>query len=357
MRNNQLTAACIFSLLVIGMISPIWAVQIDATLGTKAEYSQPTFKFLRTIFIEYPEGGKLAEALQGKDILVNFKADSSIAGISDLISKINNNLAYELGSTVFVTDLDVTYRAHLVGTESQAAIDYKIVLTPKMTNYVLREATNSSAAIIDAQWRGIAIKEPIIIKSAQLGDVEINIPISFFEKEIPQAYQILKETEGDVVLSKHLIDASVILSHPLSKWHTLFDPTSTISDAAKFGYKGEKIVITSYTAGESSIREGIWKEKIEETKLNLDKKYVIRSIDPASSANIQINGYVTHETIDGTEYFGSSTQIPKGAPKPSSGDFPVGVMYGMAGAGAVVAVVVLFWSDKKLKKVNKERSI
>lgn len=355
MRDNQLTAACIFFLLVIGTISPIWAVQIDAALGTKAEYSQPTFKFLRTVFIEYPEGGKLAEALQGEDILVNFKADSSIPGISDLISKINNNLAYELGSTVFVTDLDVTYRAHLVGTGSQTAIDYKIILIPKMTNYVLREATNSNAAIIDAQWRGIAIKEPIIIKSAQLGDVEINIPISFFEKEIPQAYQILKETEGAAVLSKHLIDASVILSHPLSKWHTLFDPTNTISDAVKFGYKGEKIVITSYTAGESSIREGIWKEKIEEAKLNLDKKYIIRSIDPASSANIQIDGYVTHETIDGTEYFGSSTQIPKDAPK--RGDFPVGVMYGMAGAGAVVAVVVLFWSDKKLKKVNEERLI
>ena len=347
----------LFIILIASNFSPAWAAQLDAVIGTKAESSQPTFKFLRTIFIEYPEGGKLADELQGKDILINFTADSKTPGMSDLISRINNNLARELESTVFVTGLDLTYRAHLVGKENQAVIDYKIILVPKMTNYVLREATNSSAAIIDAQWRGIAIKEPIVIKSVEHGDVEINIPPSLFEKEIPQAYQILKGTEGDAVLSKHLIDASVILSHPLSKWHTLFDPTNTISDATKFGYKGEKIVITSYTAGESSIREGIWKAKIEEAKLNLDKKYVIRSIDPASSANIQIDGYVTHETIDGTEYFGSSTQIPKDAPKSPSGDFPVVVMYGMAGAGAVVAVVVLFWSDKKLKKVNKKRSI
>lgn len=345
------------SSLVLLSVLPVWAVQIDAVIGTKAEYSQPTFKFLKTVFIEYPEGGKLAQALQGKDILISFAADSNTPGMSELISKINGNLAHDLDSTVFVTDLDLTYRSHLVGKENQAAIDYKIILIPKMTNYVLRQATNSSSAIVDAQWRGITISEPIVIESEEFGDVEINIPLSFFEKEIPEAYQVIKGSKADPLLSRHLIDASIISSHPLSKWHTLFDPTLTISDATKFGHKGEKIVITSYTAGESSIREGIWKEKREESELNLDKKYVIRSVDPASSANIQIDGFVTHEIIDGIEYFGSSTKIPENYKKTSSGDFPVVVMYGMAGAGVAVAVFVLFWSDRKLKRINKEKII
>lgn len=349
--------ASMASLLMMSMISPIWAAQLDAVVGTKAESLQPTFKFLKTVFIEYPEGGKLAEELQGKDILINFTADSKTPGVSDLISRINNYLSYELESTVFVTDLNLTYRAHLIGKENQAALDYKIILIPTMTNYVLRQGTDSSPAIIDAQWRGITIKDTIVLHSKEYGDIEINIPLSFFEREIPDAYGILKGAKGGTLLNNHLIDANIILLHPLSKWHSLFDPTPTISDATKFNYTGEKVVITSYTAGESSIREGIWKEKREEVELNLDKRYVIRSIDPASSANIQIDGFVNHEAIDGTEYFGSSLKIPKDYGDPSSGDFPIGVMYGMAGAGAAVAVAVLFWSDKKIKKLKSVRQI
>lgn len=335
-------------LMVASLVLPVWGAQLDAVVGTKTDYSQPTFKFLRTIFIEYPDGGNLAKELQGKDILVTFTADSTTEGVSDLISRINNDLARELESTIFLTDLELTYRAHLVGSKNQAAIDYKIVLIPKMTNYVLRQATDSIPAIIDAQWRGITIREPIILQNKEYGDVEINLPSSLLEKEIPEAYSLLKGSEGENLLRNHLIDASIILSQPLSKWRSLFDPTPLISDAARFNYKGEKVVITSYTAGESSLGEGIWKETRKEVELNLDKKYIIRSIDAASSANIQIDGFVDHEIIDGTEYFVSSSKIPKISP--ATNDFPIGVMYGMAGAGGAVAVVILFWSDRKIKK-------
>ncbi|HSB56233.1 MAG TPA: hypothetical protein VLD38_00280 [Nitrosopumilaceae archaeon] len=347
---NLISFASMAYLLMMSITSPAWAAQLDAVISTKAEFSMPTFKFLRTLFIEYPEGGKLAEELQGKDILISFDADSNTPGISDFISRINNNLAHELESTVFVTDLNLTYRAHLVGKENQAAIDYKIILIPKMTNYVLRQGTDTSPAIIDAQWRGIALKDHITIHSDEFGEVEINTPLSFFEKEIPGASQILKGSDADSLLRNQLIDTSVILSHPLSTWHSLFDPTLTISDAAKFNYKGEKVVTTTYSAGESSLGHGIWKEKREEVKLKLDKMYVIRSVDPASSANIQIDGFVTDEIIDGTEYFGSSLKIPKDYQNTSSNNFPIGVMYGMAGAGAAVAVVVFLWSERKLKK-------
>ena len=354
---NLFSLVGIVFLLIIGLVSHVWAVQLDAVVGTKAESSQPTFKFLRTIFIEYPEGSRLAEELEGKDILISFTADSTTPGTSDLISRINNNLARDLESTVYVTDLNLTYRAHLVGGENQASIDYKIVLIPKMTNYVLRQGTDFIPAIVDAQWRGITIKDPIVLNSEEFGDVEINMPIGFFEKEISGAYKILQGSDGESLLRNHLIDATIILSQPLSKWRSLFDPTPLISDATRFNYKGEKVVITSYTAGESSVGEGIWKVKRDEVVLDLDKRYVIRSVDPASSANIQIDGYVDHETIDGTEYFGSSLKVPEGSGKPSSNDFPIGVMYGMAGAGVAVAVAVLFWSDRKMKKIKNIRQI
>lgn len=349
MSKSIVFSVGVIGLLLVGTISPIWAAQLDAKLSTHLESAQPTFKFLKTVFIEYPEGGELSKTLLGKDILVTIEADESTPGVSELINKINSNLK-ELDSIVFVTDLTMTYRAHLVGRGDQAAIDYKVTLQPTITNYVLREASESSSALIDAHWRGITVKGPVIVTDTEVGDVDVNTLIGFIQKEIPEAYDIISGTEAETLLDANLIDASGILRQPLANWHHLFDATGTISDTAKWGYKGEKVVITSFTMGESSIREGIQTEREHEAEFTTDKKYVVRTVESADSANIQMDGFVTETAIESTEYFGSSPEVPEGYATTSTGGFPVGVMYGMAGAGAAVAVVVLVWSDKKLKK-------
>jgi len=350
-RSNDLFfVAALIGLLVVSNVTPIWAAQLDATIGTKAESAQPTFKFLRTIFIEYPEGGELADLLRGKDVVINFEADSTTPGIFDLISSINKNLSQDLDSTVFVTDLSLTFSAHLAGRGDSAAVDYKITMTPTITNYVLREATATTAAIVDSHWRGISVNQPVIITSTEFGDVDINTPGWLFEKETPEVYSKIIGTEAKDILDASLIDARRILEQPLSNWHHLFDPSGTISEATKFGYQGEKVVITSFTMGESSLREGILEAREHEVEFTLDKPYVIRSVESADSANIQMDGFVTETTIEGVEYFGSSPKVPEGAATPSTGGFPVYIIYGMAGAGGAVAVMILFWSDRKLKK-------
>lgn len=342
--------AALIGLLLISSVTPIWAAQLDAKIGTRAESATPTFKFLRTIFIEYQEGGELADLLRGKDVVITFEADSTTPGVSDLISMINKNLSQDLDSTVFVTDLSLTYRAHLAGRGDSAAVDYKIILTPTITNYVLRQATNSSAAIVDSHWRGISVNQPVIITSQEAGDVDINTPGQLFEKETPDVYSKIIGTDAKDILDTPLLDAKDILAQPLSNWHHLFDATGTISEASKFGYQGEKVVITSFTMGESSLREGIQEAREHEVEFTLDRPYVIRSVESASSANIQMDGFVTETTIEGVEYFGSSPEVPEGVSTTSTGGFPVYIIYGMAGAGGAVAVMILFWSDRKLKR-------
>jgi hypothetical protein len=214
----------------------------------------------------------------------------------------------------------------------------------------LRQATNSSAAIIDSHWRGISVNQPVIITSPDSGKVDVNTPGWLFEKEAPEVYSKIIGTEAKDVLNTPLIDASYILGQPLSNWHHLFDATGTISEASKFGYRGEEVVITSFTMGESSLREGIQEAREHEVEFTLDRPYVIRSVESASSANIQMDGFVTDTTIEGVEYFGSSPEVPEGAATTSTGGFPVYIIYGMAGAGGAVAVMILFWSDRKLKK-------
>lgn len=353
MNSSLVFSLTLIGFLILSSVSPIWAAQLDAKVGTKAESAQPAFKFLKTVFIEYPDGGEISRLLIGKDILVSFEANKNTPGISELIERINTNLAKELDSTSFVTDLELTYRAHLVGRGDQAAIDYKVTMVPTMTNYVLSEGTETTPTIIDSHWRGITIKGPVMITSPDAGEVDINTMIGFIKKEAPDVYEKIAGTEAETLLGTNLIDSSGILAQPLSNWHHLFDPSGTISDTAKFGYQGEKIVLTSFTMGESSLREGIQTEKEKEVEFTTDAKYVVRTVESANSANIQIDGFVTETKIDNTEYFGSSAKVPEGYSTTSTGGFPVGVMYGMAGAGGAVAVIVLFWSDRKLKKNRK----
>lgn len=348
-------AATLIGLLVIGSISPSWAAQLDAKIGTRAQTAEPTFKFLRTVFIEYPDGGQVADLLMGKDVTVTIDADSNTPGVSDLIAQLNSNLARDLQSTVQITDMKINYRTHLQGRGDSASIDFRVILTPTIKNYVLRPATDTSAAIVDSHWRGLFVKGPVILKTKEYGDVEINQPVGYIKTQLPDLYSKLAGSKVEPMLGRDLIDASAILAQPLSTWHHLFDPSGTISEASKFGYSGEKVVITSFTMGESSLREGMQKETEQVADFTIDKKYVVRAVESANSANIQLDGFVTETSIDNIEYFGSSPKVPENAGTTSTGGFPVGVIYGMAGAGAVVAVLVLFISDRKLKRQQQQR--
>ncbi len=348
-------AAALVGLLVIGSVSPIWAAQLDAKIGTHAQTAQPTFKFLRTVFIEYPDGGQIADLLRGKDIAVSIDADSNTPGVSDLIAQLNSNLARDLQSTVQIADMKINYKTHLQGRGDSASIDFSVTMIPAIKNYVLRPATDTSAAIVDSHWRGIFVKGPVILKTKEHGDVDINQPIGYIKTQLPELYSKLAGSKAETILDRDLIDAGAVLAQPLSTWHHLFDPSGTISDSSKFGYSGEKVVITSFTMGESSLREGIQKETEQVADFTTDKKYVVRAVESSNSATIQLDGFVTETSIDNIEYFGSSPKVPEDAGTTSTGGFPVGVIYGMAGAGAAVAIIVLFVSDRKLKKQQQQR--
>ncbi len=348
-------AATLISLLVIVSVSPIWAVQLDAKIGTHAQTAQPTFKFLRTVFIEYPDGGQIADLLKGKEVTVNIDADSNTPGVSDLIAQLNSNLARDLQSTVQITDMKINYRTHLQGRGDSASIDFRVIMIPTIKDYVLRPATDTSAAIVDSHWRGLFVKGPVILKTQEYGDIDINQPIGYIKTQFPELYSKMAGSKAESMLGRDLIDAGAILAQPLSTWHHLFDPSGTISQSSQFGYSGEKLVITSFTMGESSLREGIQKETEQVADFTTDKKYVVRAVESSNSANIQLDGFVTETSIDKIEYFGSSSKVPEDTGTTSTGGFPVGVIYGMAGAGAAVAVIVLFVSDRKLKKQQQQK--
>jgi len=338
--------AFIISVLLVGSSSLAWAAQLDARINPDSETTIFEIKYQRTVFIEYPEGGDIADKLRTKSWDIQVTADSSDPGVQELIQKLNQKLIAD-GSSARITDCNVEYSARLTGRGLNTSIDYKVILTPTLAFYTIREGTANSPALIDAGWRGLTVEGPVVVDG-----VEINLPISALKSEEPDVYSIIAGTDAEILLSKNLINAEGIKNQPLGNWHFLFDPTGINVDASTFGLSEEisGFVVSSFTMGESSIREGRQVEKIEEASFTTDKQYFVRSIQSADIAEIDLIGFAAVETSLGTEAFGVSLAPPEGFATTSTGGFPVMIVYGMAGMAGIGAIAILIISNRKLKK-------
>ena len=331
------------SLIVIGTSTPIWAAQLDARINPNSESSPFKITYLKTIYIEYPDGGSLFDELQGKEWVVSGTADSSNPGVETLIHELNRGIAND-GSQVQITDLNVSYDFHLKARNTSTSIDHHIVLEGTLGNYVITKDTQKT--LVDLGWRGLTTDKEITIDGH-----EINIPFGILKEQEPKVYDYLVNTNAEKIFGKHLIDADFILEQPLTNWHSLFDPTGINVDAATFGLDDEisGSVITSWTMGESSIREGRQVESIFEETVIADKTYNIKSVQSSDQANISAIGFGALDILDGVEIIGVTPTPPDDFMTTSTGDFPVLIIYGMAGIAAVAGIAFFFISSRSLK--------
>ena len=349
MIRGRYFALGLIGLLVFGGISPIWATSdLTAHLSSVGNPETASFKFLESAFIEYPNGGKLKDLLAGKNYTISFTENSNNTSVQGLISKINTALVRDQKSPVIVSDLVVKYTATLVGDDKSASIDYDIEIDPTITSYVITKGSGDSSTIMDAAWMGLTIKDPVVIKTARYGDVEINNPVSFLKKVAPDAYSVIAGTKAEDALKNNLIDASSILEVPLNVWTHLFDPAYTLSETSDYGYKGQKVAISTYTMGQSGLNEGKQQPTQKTLDFSADTTYKLTTVQHPSSATLNIDGFAISTKVGDTPAFATT---PKSTTtETSSGGFPVGVIYAMAAFGAVVAGAVLFWSNRKLKQ-------
>jgi len=339
------------SILLVGTISPALAAQLEIRMNPEADFATGEMKYQKTVFIEYNDGGKIADQLRGKEFTVSFTADTTEPGVAKLQDQLNQNIA-NTGSSTHITDLIVEYTAHLTGRGLSASIDYKVVLKPTINNYVIRPYSENSPALVDVSWRGLAVSGPFVVNTLQYGDVEINMPISFIKSNLPDTYSVIAGTEAETLLSKSIIDASFIGQQPLSNWHFLFDPTGINVDASTYGLD-ESIsgfVVSTFTMGESSFREGIQVEREESVQFTADMPYAVRTVQSADNANLKVIGFAAVDNLQGVEVLGVSPQAPQGYATTSTGGFPVSIIYGMAALAGIGAIAIFFISSRQLKK-------
>ncbi|TFH03318.1 MAG: hypothetical protein E4G77_00645, partial [Nitrosopumilus sp.] len=227
MSRAVLLTVLLAGILVIGTSSPAWAAQMDARVNPNSEESFFKINYQKTVFIEYPDGGKLFDELHLKEWTESGTADSSNPGVKDLIVKLNDKISRD-GSQAIISDLNVIYDIHLKGRTINTSIDYKVALEGTITNYIISK--DQTKTLVDMGWRGLTATDEIMIDG-----VGINHPISVLIDKETIVYEILKGNQAEEILSKNLIDANYILEQPLTNWHFLFDPTGINVDAGTFG--------------------------------------------------------------------------------------------------------------------------
>ena len=347
MSGTVIMTVLLATLIVASTSAPAWAAQMDAKINPNSESSPFEMKYLKTVFIEYPNGGDLFKELQGKEWTISGSADLSNPDVQDLMDRINQKISTETVKAK-ITDLNVNYEFHLKARNTNTSVDYQVVLVGTLSDYVITK--DSLRTLVDLGWRGMSVNGEVMID-----DVEINIPSSIIRDQEPVAYAFLEGTEAEDVLSRPLIDADFILEQPLTNWHFLFDPTGINADASTFGLDEsiQGFVISSWTMGESSIREGRQVERVYEAEVVADQTYSIRSVQSTDTANLSAIGFGALDVLDGVEIIGVTPTPPEGYATTSTGGFPIMIVYGMAGMAAIAGIAFFFVSSRSIKNEKK----
>ena len=93
-------------LIVIGSSAPVFGAQLDTTLNPNNAESPFKMSYLKTVFIEYPNGGDLFDALGGTQWKTAGTADATNPGVQKLMMELNDGIQQD-GSQARVSDLNV----------------------------------------------------------------------------------------------------------------------------------------------------------------------------------------------------------------------------------------------------------
>ena len=353
--KRLLLASAILGLLVFGTVSPIWAtVDFNAYLPSEGTPITPEFKFTKNVAIDYSGGGKLKDALMGKNMTITFSDTSANnTSIKSFMEAINTEIAVDRKTTATISNLKLDYQVQIKGDDKGATIDYKITLVPTFNGYVISKGGGNTPTIFDISWMGFAIKNPVNIATSQYGNLEINSPLGIIQNQLPDVYNLLKGTAAESALNLNLIDASALVGYPIDKWNTLFDPSYTVADSAGYGYGGKKVAVTGFAYGQSDLYQGSLRAQTTDTDFTVDSKYHLTIIERASSGTLDADGHANGYLIQGYPAISTTAQAGTGVSNASAQGLSTMTIYAMAAFAAIIAIGVFWISNRKMKDAMK----
>lgn len=323
-----------------------FASQMEVFLIPERDKAEPIFTSIRFINLGYEPGSEISKIFNGTNERLEFTLNSTTQGMNEIQSAINEAILREKNSPIQLSNSTLEYAAHIRGDENRAQISYKIKFMPVISNFVL--PTNGTTAAVDLDWRSVVVQDPLTTNVPEYGQFKINYPIGPIQALFPEAGQKLEASEEiRQILNTPLLDYEEI-GLSMDRWHFLFDPTGSQASAAGAGYEeaGGSGVVSVFSLGESSFREGTHSAKQASASANIDGSEVtIRSSDPPPSGQIQLTGFAQVRNINNAEIAFVSPQGPTGTAT-ATGGFPIQVLLILGGMMGAVAVLVLIKARK-----------
>ena len=199
--------------------------------------------------------------------------------------------------------------------------------------------------VLDLDWRSVVVDEPLSINAPQHGNISVNYPIGLLQVTYPELAQGFANSQAAAIMREPLFNFQDI-GVPMDRWHFLFDPTGSQAGAAGSGFEevGGARVVSIYSLGESSFREGTFSEKVTRASASLSGAQVeVESSTPPPSGQIQIAGFSRIEKSGDNELAFVTAQAPEGTVT-ATGGFPIQVLLVLGGMMGAVAV----FEDKKM---------
>ena len=334
-----------------GIFEPVFAVQLQASVSPSLNEATATFGGDNILTLKYPDNSPVAKLLNGKKQDISFTVNSSDpnSGVDKIVSTLNNVLLREKQSQAHFTNASIDYKATLNGGPNLATIAYQVQLKPVITGLV-SSSNGTGTTIVDLDWRSLAINEPLNVTTPKYGTIDINHPIGGLEKLVPNIAPTLAKAQSfsSILNQQPLLDFNEF-GATMSNWHFLFDATGSQAGASGFGFsvgQGGSKIISIYSLGESSFREGTHTAKESTVSGNIDNTNVeLHSFTAPPSGQIQIGGFSKIEKNGNNEFAVVSAVAPQGI-ETSSGNFPIMVLLVFGGMMAGVAVLVLVKARK-----------
>jgi hypothetical protein len=300
---------------------------------------------VKFVTMEYEPGSPLAQQFSDKDDRIQFSLNTSDPGMPELINAINADIRTQKGSPVRVENATLDYTGSLKGSEDKIQLAYKIVIEGILTSIVLDRGEQGS--VLDLDWRSVLVDEPLPVDAPQYGNISINYPIGLIQATYPEFAQALLNSEAAGLMREPLYNFQD-MGVGMDRWHFLFDPTGSQAGAAGSGFEeiGGARVVSIYSLGESSFREGTFSEKVTQASADINGAEVgIESTTPPPSGQIQIAGFSRIEKSGDNELAFVTAEAPEGTVT-ATGGFPIQVLLVLGGMMGAVAVFVLLKTRK-----------
>lgn len=347
-------AGIIAALLISGFVSQAYASDLQAALVPQLGNAEASFIGVKTLTISYPSGSSLAQELNGKNERIDFElnatAGNATNGMDELINALNRALV-TAQSPAQVEGAKITYTGILKGGPESTLISYRAEIEPKLQQFVI--GSDSSGDIVDLEWRGIVVQGPVVLtptqvtaspSDLQISEIDVNNPIGLLQALHPSVAEKLANTDASEVLNDPILNFKAFDS-PMNVWHRLFDPVGAYGGTVGLDTGGAQ-ALSVYSLGESSLREGAYRETEKDVEVTVDGAPVtVHSSTPPPNAQLTIAGYANHQENEGVEFATVTVEAPAGA-QTSTGGFPIQVLLVLGGLMGAVAVFVLFKARK-----------